>query len=68
MFATLAKLQAATTAARARTGDRRIGVRVEAGRLQIVTVTPLPDGTSAVESISDWVTADEAVAFLDAMI
>ena len=62
----LAKIQAATTAARGRTGEMNLSTQVDKGRLQVVVfakegrkIKALPCG--------DWVTIDEAIRQLDAL-
>lgn len=66
---TISQLQAATLAARARTGDATIGTQIKAGRLQVVRVTyPAGKrGRSVVTPASDWLTAAECIARLEAM-
>jgi hypothetical protein len=64
---TIATLQAATVAARKRTGDDAISTNVEAGKVEVCRVT-YPDGVeSAVEPIASGLTVDAAVAVLDGL-
>jgi hypothetical protein len=63
----LFQLQAATLAARERTGDKTIGTRVDSGRVQVVSVTYSPRGRSTAVPLSDWLPAADAVRALEAM-
>ena len=63
----IADLQAATLAARQRTGDRTIGANVAKGRYRIVRVS-YPKGPRAhVEHVAGPFSLREAVAFLNSM-
>ena len=63
---TLQTLQAATRAARARTGDSRLSVAVRAGLYQVQRVTPRPGGRAAdVQPITGWLALTAALAALD---
>lgn len=57
----LFQLQQATLAARQRTGDKHIGTRIEAGRVQVVRAVPTTRGRFDVLPLSGWMTAQEAV-------
>lgn len=61
------KIQAATLAARQRTGDKTIGTRVQAGRVQVVRVTFNAAGKATVSAVTEPLTAADAVASLEAM-
>lgn len=65
MFKTLAKLQAATLAARARTGDATIGTEVSGGLVRVVRVTYSAAGKSTVTPLTAPMSADAACAALD---
>lgn len=64
---TIFDLQRATLAARARLGDKAIGTRVAAGRVEIVRVTYTKRGNGEVVVLSGPHTAAEAVAALGAL-
>lgn len=66
-FQALAQIQAATLAARTRTGDATIGTQVKAGKVQIVRVTYNAKGKSTVTPASDFLPIPEAVAALNAL-
>ena len=57
----LFKLQSATLAARQRTGDKHIGTRVNAGRVQIVRAVPGKRGVFDVTPLTGWLTTEEAL-------
>lgn len=63
------RLQAATIAARTRTGDVRVSTQLSGGRVAVVYATPPASGRGAyaVEVIRDGLTVNQATAFLDAM-
>lgn len=63
------RLQAATVAARTRTGDARVSTQLSGGLVAVVYATPPASGRGSyvVEIIRDGLTIDQAVAFLDAM-
>lgn len=65
----LAQLQQATLAARARTGDKSIGTTVSKGRIQIVKVTYPTEkrGGCKVVKMTVWLSMDEAVTYLNAL-
>lgn len=56
----------ATRAARTRTGNKAIGTRFKAGRVQVVEVTYV-GGSPQVKELSEWGSTPEAVRFLDAL-
>ena len=60
------RLQAATRAARERTGDPRLSVGVHAGLYQVQRVTLRP-GRAAVVPVTNWGTLDCAIEALEAM-
>lgn len=60
-------IQRATLAARQRTGDNGIGTRVEAGRVQVVRVEYVKRKPANVTPLSAFVTAAEAVEFLNSL-
>lgn len=62
-------LQAATLAARARTGMPGISVTVQAGKFRLVNVTYKGQrgrGASTVEPLSDWLAGHQVLDALDA--
>jgi hypothetical protein len=63
------KIQHATIAARARTGDQFIGTSIQRGRYNIVRAVPPASGRGfySVTTLKPGLTPEEAVAFLDAM-
>ena len=63
----LGGLMAATSRARTRTGDRRIGTHAKAGTMQVVRVEYTPRGMGVVTCLSGWLSAHDAIEFLDAM-
>lgn len=63
----LTAIRAALTAAQLRTGRTPLATRVEKGRVQIVDVSYLSGGRSAVQELSTWLTYDECVARLNDM-
>jgi len=63
----LFEIQRATTAARERTGDKAIGTRVSAGRIDIVRVVYDTRGKAAVSVLSGPHTAAEAVVALESL-
>lgn len=66
---TFARLQQATVAARARTGDKHIGTQVAAGRVDVVRAVPPASGRGryAVTVLRGGMTAEEAIAYMGAM-
>lgn len=62
-----AALQQATLAARARLDDPSIATHVNAGKLQVVRVTYRPSGRSDVTPVSEWLSVEDTVAFLEGM-
>ena len=62
---TLRTLQAATRAARARTGDSRISVAARAGLYQVQRVTMRPGRAADVQPITGWISLAAALAALD---
>lgn len=60
-------IQAATLAARERTGDKTIGTRVKQGRFQIVRVKYANGGKSTVTPLSDWLAGRQLVEALNAL-
>jgi hypothetical protein len=64
---TLLKIQTATRAARARTGDRSIGTCVKAGKFDVVRVTYNKRGTSTVTPVASGLTVDGTIAALNAL-
>jgi hypothetical protein len=64
----LLKLQAATLAARQRTGDKTIATRAEAGRVQVVRVTYDATGKSTVEPLVAPMPTADAISYLRAML
>lgn len=63
----LIKLQAATIAARTRTGDKTIATNAEAGAVRVVRVSYDAAGNSTVVELTKGVTVDGAVEFLNAI-
>jgi len=66
MFEGFAAIQTATRAARARLNHQGVGTQIEQGKFQVVDVQFLGHATE-VFALSGWVTAEEAVAALDAL-
>lgn len=64
MNAILATLQQATNAARARTGDNRIGVAVKNGEFQVQQITQRKGMPPLIEPLSGW---RSFVAILDVL-
>lgn len=66
---TLLQLQAATIAARLRTGDKHISVQGSAGRVDVVRAVPPESGRGryTVTVLAAGLTPAEAVAHLEAM-
>lgn len=62
---TLLSLQAATRAARARTGDSRVSVGVRAGMYQVQRVTLRPGRAADVQPLTDWLALPALLAALD---
>lgn len=62
---TLTDIRNATLSARARTGDKSIGTRIDRGLIQVVRVTYEKSGRSKVAPVSEFMSADAAVAFLE---
>lgn len=60
-------IQAATLAARKRTGDQTIGTRVKQCRFQIVSVTYAKGGKSTVTERSEWLAGANLIKALDAL-
>lgn len=67
MMELIKQIQAATLAARARTGDNSIGTHVKQGKTQIVRVTYDDKGKSTVTPASDWMASDLIPAALNAL-
>lgn len=61
---TFGDLRRATLAARQRTGDTALGTRVNAGLFQVVRVT-YGGGRSAVQPMSEYLPAADAISFLN---
>jgi len=61
------RLQAATRAARARTGDPRVSVGVRAGLYQVQLVSLRPGRAADVVPVTNWGTLDCAIEALEAM-
>jgi len=61
------RLQAATRAARARTGDPRLSVGVRAGLYQVQRVTLRPGRAADVDPLTHWGTLEYAVEALESM-
>jgi len=59
------RLQAATRAARARTGDPRVSVGVRAGLYQVQRVKLRPGRAADVQALTDWLALPAALAALD---
>lgn len=66
---TLIKLQQATLAARARTGDKHIATQVEAGLIDVVRSVPpaIGKGKHTLTVLRAGLTAEQAVAYLEGM-
>lgn len=64
--APIARLRAATLAARARTGNAAIGTNVRQGEYAVCLVT-YQGKRSNVETLADRLTVEGAIAYLDAM-
>lgn len=64
---TLIKLQQATLAARARTGDKHIATQVKAGLFDVVRAVPPESGKGkhAVTVLRSGLTAQQAAAYLE---
>jgi hypothetical protein len=60
-------LRAATLAARERTKDRSLGVSGDGGRFRVVRVTYRANGLANVEPRTDYMTAQQAVDFLNSL-
>jgi len=58
MFELLKKIQAATLAARERTGDKTIATQAKAGKTQIIRVTYDAKGKATITPVSDWMSPD----------
>jgi hypothetical protein len=65
MGITMGDIRKATLAARVLTGDKALGTAVKAGRFQVQRVTFSKSGLSAVQPLSDYMTPDDTVRFLD---
>lgn len=63
----LLKIGAAINALRARSGDKSYGSRVAQGKFQCVRVTYVKRGTSKVEEVSGWMSADDLIAFVNGL-
>lgn len=64
---TLIQLQAATLAARAKTGDKHIGTQAANGRFDVVRAVPSVRGRYTVTVLAAGLTAADAVAYLGAL-
>ena len=63
----LQQIQAATNAARLRTGNPHVGTRIKAGRCQVVHAEQsAQSGRFDVVALSDYLSLADAVAFLEA--
>ena len=65
---TVRQVQAATVAARAKTGDQHIGTQVENGRFDVVRAVPSGRGRYAVTVLAASLTPADAVAYLSRML
>ena len=61
------RLQAATRAARARTGDARLSVGVRAGLYQVQRVTLRKGRAADVDPVTHWGTLDYVIASLETL-
>jgi hypothetical protein len=57
----------ATLAARARSGRSDIGVAVTRGRYQVQSVVFASSGVSAVEPITEYLSADDVIKYLNSI-
>ncbi|MDE1997976.1 MAG: hypothetical protein KGI52_03500 [Burkholderiales bacterium] len=65
MFELVKKIQAATLAARERTGDKTIGTHAKDGKTQIIRVSYDDSGKSSVTPVGDWMAPDLIPAALE---
>ena len=61
------KLQAATLAARTRTGDKSIATSAESGLIRIERVSYDAKGNAVISPLSGNLSADKAIEFLNAL-
>lgn len=66
---TIFDFQRATLAARQRLGDKSIGTRVNAGKIQVIRVSYPKEkrGFGSIEPISAWLSLDDGMAFIESM-
>jgi hypothetical protein len=64
---TMNAVRTATLAARARTGDNALSLRVESGKAQIVRVVFTASGKSSVVTASAMMPVSDAISALNAM-
>lgn len=66
-FGLLATVQRATLEARQRTGNNRIGTRMDGGKMQVVTWIDHDDGEVTVTPLGPYQSTAEAISALQAM-
>lgn len=64
---TLAAIQQATNAARARLNDKTISTQVKAGKVQVTRVTYDASGKSTVAPLTGFMESADAISYLDSM-